>query len=562
MSEAQGSRATRWLGTALAAVLVAVVVTGCSDRDGERATKGDRTEEIGAAGDVTVAHECDQGATEAAVTAVPVPGTPSDFTVTSFDGTELRTHWFPTEAATEDEPTPTVLMGPGWGQPGDTSTEGAALFGALGIGAMNAEGYNVLTWDPRGFGRSTGTSTVNDAGNEGRDVQVLLDWVASRPEALTDDDGDPRVGMVGLSYGGGIQLTTAAIDCRVDVIVPGLAWHSLETSLFKSSTVKIGWAGLLTTASAGGRVDPHSKDAYDAGLADGSINQADRDWFIGRGPGDAVDRIDIPTLLIQGTVDTLFTLDEAITNFRALRANDVPTKMLWFCGGHGTCLTDTGDQGRVAQASTAWLDRYLKGDESVDTGPAVDLIDQDGTRWTGEDYPPETGTPITAEGDGTLKLVADGGSGPATGPKVSTSPLDGLVTGFTPAPAANSVDVPIGMTTDAATLVVGPPKLSLTYRGTSPGGAPPTRVFAQLVDDERHVVVGNQITPIEVTLDGETHSTEVDLEVIAQRLDPGQTLTLQLVATSTAYAPPRLGGEITFERIGVELPVAEGLSEG
>ena len=56
-------------------------------------------------------------------------------------------------------------------------------------------------------------------------------------------------------------------------------------------------------------------------------------------------RIRIPTLLIQGTVDTLFTLDEAVTNYRILRANKVPTKMIWFCGGHGACLTDPGPAG-------------------------------------------------------------------------------------------------------------------------------------------------------------------------------------------------------------------------
>jgi ABC-2 type transport system ATP-binding protein len=549
------SRATRWLGVALAVV---VLSAGCSGGDGETAEQSDGTKEIGA---TTAAHDCDQGATEADVAAEPVPASPSDLTVTSFDGTELRIHWFPTDAATGDEPAPTVLMGPGWGQPGDTSREGAALFGALGIGSMNAEGYNVLTWDPRGFGESTGTATVNAADKEGRDVQVLLDWVATQPEALSDGDGDPRVGMVGLSYGGGIQLTTAAIDCRVDAIVPGLAWNSLETSLFKSSTVKIGWAGLLTTASAAGSVDPHSKNAYDEGMASGTISEENRDWFLARGPGDAVDDIDIPTLLVQGTVDTLFTLDEAVTVYRTLRENDVPTKMLWFCGGHGTCLTDTGDQGRVAKASTAWLDRYLKGDEDVDTGPAVDIIDQDGTRWTGDDYPPASGSPITAEGDGTLQLTADGGSGPATGPTTSTSPLDGIVVAFTPAPATNAVNVPISAG-DTSTLVVGAPKLSFTYRGTVPDGVAPTRVFAQLVDDERKVVVGNQVTPIEVTLDGASHEAEIDLEVVAQRLEPGQTLTLQLIATTTAYATPRLGGEVTFEQIDIELPVAEDLTEG
>ena len=33
--------------------------------------------------------------------------------------------------------------------------------------------------------------------------------------------------MVGASYGGGIQLVTAAIDNRIDAIVPTIAWHAL-----------------------------------------------------------------------------------------------------------------------------------------------------------------------------------------------------------------------------------------------------------------------------------------------------------------------------------------------
>lgn len=35
--------------------------------------------------------------------------------------------------------------------------------------------------------------------------------------------GDPLVGMLGGSYGGGIQLTSAGIDSRIDAIAPGIA---------------------------------------------------------------------------------------------------------------------------------------------------------------------------------------------------------------------------------------------------------------------------------------------------------------------------------------------------
>jgi ABC-2 type transport system ATP-binding protein len=63
-----------------------------------------------------------------------------------------------------------------------------------------------------------------------------------------------------------------------------------------------------------------------------------------------------------------------------------------------------------------------------------------------------------------------------------------------------------------------------------------------------------------VTLDGQGHTATVDLEVIAQHHDAGESLTLQIVATTVAYATPRLGGEITFDAIGISLPTAEGLT--
>jgi len=147
-----------------------------------------------------------------------------------------------------------VLMGPGWGGAGD---ENEAPGGT--IARLREAGFNVLTWDPRGFGASGGIVTVNDAAFEGRDVQVLLDFVAAQPQAQLDAPGDPRAGMAGASYGGGIQFVTAAIDKRVDAITPQIAWHSLGTSLYREQIVKTGWAGLLYAASAGRQVDRTSR---------------------------------------------------------------------------------------------------------------------------------------------------------------------------------------------------------------------------------------------------------------------------------------------------------------
>ena len=149
--------------------------------------------------------------------------------MTSFDGAEIRLHWFPL-----DHEAPTVLMGPGWGEAGAPRRAAPGSSATRRSPSLQREGYHVLTWDPRGFGKSTGTITTDSADAEGRDVQRLIDWVATQPNVQLDAKTDPRVGMVGGSYGGGIQLVTAAIDCRVDAIVPTIAWHSLDTSLYKA----------------------------------------------------------------------------------------------------------------------------------------------------------------------------------------------------------------------------------------------------------------------------------------------------------------------------------------
>jgi ABC-2 type transport system ATP-binding protein len=105
--------------------------------------------------------------------------------------------------------------------------------------------------------------------------------------------------------------------------------------------------------------------------------------------------------------------------------------------------------------------------------------------------------------------------------------------------------------------VLGAPELRITYTGTTPAGDRPTRVFAQLVDRATGLVLGNQITPIAVELDGETHSLTIPLETIVFAAAAGAELTLQLTASTPAYAKPRLGGTVVFDTIELALPTVE-----
>jgi ABC-2 type transport system ATP-binding protein len=294
-----------------------------------------------------------------------------DITVASFDGTLIVAHWFANPNLAPGQRAPVVLNGPGWAQAGaNDPTTGV-------IKQLLDQGYNVLTWDPRGFGQSGGLATIDAPDVEGRDTMALIDWVAQQPSVQLDRPGDPRVGMVGGSYGGGIQYSTASIDLRLDALVPIVGWHSLVTSLYKDQTFKQGWNTLLYGSAASKGLDPHIRSAYASATATGVLGAEDEAWFASRGPGDAaLAKIKTPTLIMGGTIDTLFPLDEDVRIYQRLRANGIPVKMAWLCGGHGACLVGNGGtltspeldvagleraQGDPVpdQLTAAWLARYL-----------------------------------------------------------------------------------------------------------------------------------------------------------------------------------------------------------
>jgi ABC-2 type transport system ATP-binding protein len=367
------------------------------------------------------------------------------------------------------------------------------------------------------------------------------------------------MGMTGASYGGGIQLVTAGIDCRVDAIAPIIAWNSLENSLFRNQVPKQGWSSILSKSAALGSLDPHITSAYESTIATGTISEEDQVWFRSRAPGDLVSKVKVPTLLVQGMTDTLFSLDEGIANYKVIEKSGVPLAMVWTCGGHGICNAKKGDPERASNRVISWLQRYVRNNSEVDTGPAFDAIDQDGVRHTADTYPTNDGEPFTAEGDGTLQLTADGGSvPPAEAIGSSKDPVETLAAGIMPFKAKNAVNVEIdGADRDA--MILGAPTLKLTYSGSVEDGPRPTAAFAQLIDDSTGDVIGQQITPIALTLDGAPHTAELPIESVMFHLKPGNTVTLQLVANSSAYATPRLGGQVEFTKIGISLPTTTQL---
>jgi ABC-2 type transport system ATP-binding protein len=114
--------------------------------------------------------------------------------------------------------------------------------------------------------------------------------------------------------------------------------------------------------------------------------------------------------------------------------------------------------------------------------------------------------------------------------------------------------VPIKAPARGKAIVLGAPRLSFNYKGSAPSAG--ARVLAQILDRRTHKVLGNQITPIPVTLDGASHSVRLPLEIVAATATHSSDFALQLVAQSTLYNTHPQGGSVAFSNVKVALPVA------
>jgi ABC-2 type transport system ATP-binding protein len=467
---------------------------------------------------------------------------------TSFDGTPIVYALHLPDGASPGNPVPAVLRTHGWGGSRERTPGGFSQ-------RLLASGYAVLSWDQRGFGQSGGQVEIDDPQWEARDVSALIDILAADPRIATEAPGDPVVGMSGGSYAGGIQWVTAATDSRVDAIAPEIAWHNLLESLIPEGVVKVGWGALLyaggqTSVTGGlspdnpagpqtGNYNPEIHEALAEGSATGEWDADTREFFASKGPDFLLDRVKVPTFIIQGTIDALFPPSQAVSNYEAMRARRpvVPLKMAWYCSGHGSCAPfQAGPAGFIGDRIIAWFDRHLRGLE-VDTGPGFEYITDDGVWHGARRYPvPRTQT-RTATGSGTVAING--------GPTVS-----GLLSG-SDAPAALEIPVP----SEPGTLI-GAPRITLTESGVGTAADQPNAatLFFQIVNKTKGEVVGNQVTPKVFATDGVEHSYQFEIEPIAYTIDPGDRLVLEIASTSTSYEAYRGAAVVDLVRVEIALP--------
>ncbi len=377
------------LGTAVALTLGAGGLAACSSSTSASPTTA-----------ATTSGTCQPPSNWRSTTATAVAGTPSDFDLTSFDGTKIRIHWFPDPSA-DGQARPTVLMGPGWGQSGETDTSPDRRPG--GYQHRPAVAGRIQRTD-------LGPAWIREVVRSGRGRQPELRGPGRHrhhqlggPTARRRDHrpGVPRVGMVGESYGGGIQFAAAEQDCRIDAIAPTIAWNSLGTSLDKSQTPKEGWSTMLL-ASVGlvGQAEPGDRHAADKEMnSTGTIDSKAVAFFLARGPA---------AVPVEGQGPDP---DPARHGRRSLHARrrDRQLRGAQEAGNDGVdglvlrrprCLPDRpGYRHRRRQLSLAWMQHYVAQDGSVSVLKGFEFVDQDGTSYAAPDVPvaravPRGGRPV------------------------------------------------------------------------------------------------------------------------------------------------------------------------
>jgi ABC-2 type transport system ATP-binding protein len=237
---------------------------------------------------------------------------------------------------------------------------------------LAADGYVVLTYSGLGFGHSSCRIELDSPQWDGEAASQLVTFLGGGSKATngtrvnyveqqkTAPNGrhykyDPRVGMIGASYGGEVQFAAADVDPRIDAIVPIITWNNLAYSLAPNdadlvgATLNSGTPGITkeewlqdfvllgqtgpivgpAPASVCPNFDqvdcPVIDDLTNDGYPDPASSQIAAEYSV----SSYMSKIRIPVMLMQGEDDTLFNLNEAVATYDALRSQHTPVKMVW-----------------------------------------------------------------------------------------------------------------------------------------------------------------------------------------------------------------------------------------
>jgi ABC-2 type transport system ATP-binding protein len=480
------------------------------------------------------------GARTAFVAGTPEAGGPVGLDVTVY---------FPAKT-----PAPAILLAHGFGgSKADLTSEARSLA---------QHGYVVLAYTARGFGRSGGLIHLDAPAYEVADASRLVSYLATLPQVLKDAPGDPRVGVAGSSYGGGLALLLSAYDKRVDAVGADITWNDLSQALFPNAAggqpgvFKKLWAGQLFASATGrgggacGRLAPDLCVAYQHAASTGEPDASILSLLKASSPAGVLNRITAPTLLSQGEQDSLFPLGQADANAKGIAANGTPVKVIWRSGGHdgGTLTSD------LVSYLQGWFDPVLLKSGPVDASFDVTVPGSGISSATGQNvsqslrvdrgytggrtrrvnvidipqtvYAPAGGSPAAVTSVPGLGSLL-GTAARATGSQ-ALSAIPGQVAIFPSAPLASSL-----LVAGSCTL-----RLAVTARG-----AADATLFAsvhQLAADGTDTMLGGLVAPIRLTgLTAEVPKTvTVALPSVVRNVPAGDRLAVEVATTDLAYQLP------------------------
>lgn len=454
--------------------------------------------------------------------------------------------------------------------------------------ALPYHGYVVISFDERGHGESTNANArLIDPALETQDARALLDWAYDHAddygiqrETGTGIAKDLKVGTLGYSYGGGFQMPLAALDARIDTIVPNGTWHGLLYSLLPGDSVKLGFGGLLgLLATTGGvsntpivqtainTIGVTGAQAYNvrsradlvAAVAKSNarprpVNEAEmislfdthgmsyfrRQQKAGAswGFGEKSAKLrKVPALFLQGNRDLLFNLTEAYWNRRYFSEAGGDVRLISTEGGHMNPLANqtegTANCGGVigVEAVLGWFDHYLKGVSSTayDALPEICISVAD---TSGAPDVPAAGLIVDEFPVGSL---SGNGAVPA---RLDAATAD--VAAFAIAPTF----VPVTTISGNDKVLAGAPTLAkiVITRGSPVLPTQSTNGFVGvgIVRDGRTILVDDQLTPF---TEGEHHNNRnieeddrILLPAVGEQLKDGDQVGLLFYPQHVQYA--------------------------
>ena len=483
-------------------------------------------------------------ATDGCVTSVPDPGTkePVKICYTAFQPA----------GATAKAPVPVLLEGHGWG--GSRQTDPASFEAFL------SRGYGVISFDQRGFGESGGKAHTMDPAVEGRDVQKLIDLAASLPWVQKDRPGDPRIGAIGGSYGGGYQYVGALSEIaakgktRFDALAPEYTWWDLNDALAPSGVARGEWlAVLVAVAQPSQALTDEAMQGFVEGSATGQYPDSMRRFYADNGPAFHIAkgrRLDVPVLVRQGVSDNLFNLNQALKNLDVLtpraRARSV---VLGFHGGHA--LPAVLPRGSQAGAPVA-----VGGDGSDPCSPAVQGGKGDFTSLQLRFFDVHLkGAKGTVPGEGSYSLVTPDGGCLRTA-KLGTDKVLKAGTVTAPIAAAGPAQyIPLG---NGPLTIAGTPHVDAKVTTATPD----SRAFFALAvgtSPADATVVHSNFLPHREATAVTGVARRIELPAIAVKVPEGQQLFLVVSPFAEMFGShtSRVPGVMTLTDATVRVPVLQ-----